>query len=1097
LYEKKTFISTVSIRNSISLQFKVFGVILVLLLTSQSALAGDQYWGGSGVWDTPTITGWSAVGSTTSPYTSTWTAGSVAYFIIPNSTLTGPSTNGITISGIVANENVTVTRGSGAKVFGCTGANSTTATLIPINVASGKVFDLGAQTIAQVNKNGISKSGLGELALDGNNYNGGFTLAAGQVTMKSNSALGSASSPLTITGGTLAANTSISPQSSSITIGGDFTIGATTTLLPIGTGTNISTNTINFGIKVVSIGSDTRTITIGGTGTYTFGGVISGNSGVGITIGTTIPEGTTPGVLIFGGANTYTGTTTINSGILRLNNTSALGTTDAGTVITTTTNTFGGALDLYGTNYTTAEPLTVAGNGYGGGAIMNTLATPATFSGAITLTGNTVVAAGQASITLNSSTALSGTGQLTLGGATGGNAVSALSMTGNLVKAGYGTWTISGANSYTGATIVNTATLKLGASGVIPDASPLSLNGGTLSTGATTGFSETVGTLALTDNSTIALGTGVHSLTFADSHSISWTSGKTITITGWTGTAATSGTAGKVFIGTDANALTNAQLSQIRFEGFQGAMLLSTGELVPLSNLVVTSIVNASVLGLNANSVVTVNSGGELTINQSTAVKSITIAAGAKLTVTGTNALSATNGITLQSSSSATATFVDNYTDPTITATVEQYLPQGRNWYVASPIETNIANAGNLTGAGAISVSYYSEQYGWQHDYTGSLAEGVGYIAVSSAGSNTNKISCNGKLNSGDVPVTLTKKGSTFAGYNLIANPYPSYINPMTAINANPNLDGTIWYRTRKTVAPYEYKFETVNTTSGVGTNAAGTGMVTGYIPPMQAFWVKTNLDEQLFTFTNAMRDHARNVTVGAGTVPTTPLKAKKEESISLARIVVSGNAGSDEAVLYFDQNASNGFDKYDSRKMFESVTATTPEIYTAASNEKLVINGLNAVQYDIEIPLGFIAKQTGDYSISKSEMTNFEVGTRIMLKDKLQPANEIELSDGVVYNFTSQPTTSTDRFSLLFRAPGVTTGIVNATKTNTQVFVSAANQITIITSEMVTYSIYNAVGMLIENGKTTGKLQTLNCKLNTGVYVVKVNNQSTRVVIK
>ncbi len=441
---------------------------------------------------------------------------------------------------------------------------------------------------------------------------------------------------------------------------------------------------------------------------------------------------------------------------------------------------------------------------------------------------------------------------------------------------------------------------------------------------------------------------------------------------------------------------------------------------------------------------------------------------------------------------------MDAYAEPTISARVEQYLPQGRNWYVGTPIETNIAAAGALTTAGATSVSYYSEELGWQHTYTGNLAEGVGYVAASASGTNTNKVNFVGKLNSGDVPVTLTRKAvDGFAGYNLIANPYPSYINPMAAINANVKIEGTIWYRTRKTVSPYEYKFETVNTISGVGTNAAGTGTVTGYIPPMQAFWVRALADEQPFKFTNAMRIHAGKVKVGADSVPTTPLKAKKLENQKLARIVVAGAAGSDEAVLYFDENASNSYDKYDSRKRFEQATASLPEIYSTVNDEKLTINGLNDVTYDLEIPLGFIAKQKGDYSISKSEMMNFETGTRLVLKDKFYPTLETELVAGSVYNFSSEITTGTDRFSVLFRAPGSITGVNEVEKSSAQVFVNAANQLVISAAEKCNFSIYNGLGQLVQGGAITPNAQTANLKLAAGLYVVKLNNKSTRVIVK
>ena len=111
---------------------------------------------------------------------------------------------------------------------------------------------------------------------------------------------------------------------------------------------------------------------------------------------------------------------------------------------------------------------------------------------------------------------------------------------------------------------------------MIPDASNVILSGGTLETGETTGFSETAGTLKLTENSTIDFGTGSHTLTFSASNTETWTADKTLTITDWV-----SGTTTLKF-GTGNTALTKDQLSRFRFDGYgPGAVITSTGEIIP------------------------------------------------------------------------------------------------------------------------------------------------------------------------------------------------------------------------------------------------------------------------------------------------------------------------------------------------------------------------------------------------------------------------------------------------------------------------------------------------------------------------------------
>lgn len=160
-----------------------------------------------------------------------------------------------------------------------------------------------------------------------------------------------------------------------------------------------------------------------------------------------------------------------------------------------------------------------------------------------------------------------------------------------LVKNGSGTLIIApagGQNSYSGATVVNAGTLELGVGNALPDGSVVRLNGGTFSTGASTGFSDTVGALELADSSRLVLGAGGHALTFSG---LTGTPTGILTITGWTGTPKASGTAGDILfsnLGGTPNSTFASFLTQVEFQGYapgDATFILSSGttyELVPV-----------------------------------------------------------------------------------------------------------------------------------------------------------------------------------------------------------------------------------------------------------------------------------------------------------------------------------------------------------------------------------------------------------------------------------------------------------------------------------------------------------------------------------
>jgi autotransporter-associated beta strand protein len=140
---------------------------------------------------------------------------------------------------------------------------------------------------------------------------------------------------------------------------------------------------------------------------------------------------------------------------------------------------------------------------------------------------------------------------------------------GGFTQAGSGSTVLMLGNTYIGPTTLDAGTLTLGAAGVLPDASEVSIGNATLAAGS---FSETAGRLVITGAATIELGAGTV-LAFADSSSVAWTGG-TLALGG----NFVSGSS--LRFGTNGSGLAPGQLALISADGFTGFALNANGYLV-------------------------------------------------------------------------------------------------------------------------------------------------------------------------------------------------------------------------------------------------------------------------------------------------------------------------------------------------------------------------------------------------------------------------------------------------------------------------------------------------------------------------------------
>ena len=226
-------------------------------------------------------------------------------------------------------------------------------------------------------------------------------------------------------------------------------------------------------------GSAAVTLTLGGSGTYIFPGVIGDFTaeGKGGTVAFPVVKSGT-GTQIFSGANTYAGGTTLSAGTLGINSTSAIGT---GTFIIN-----GGAIDNTGTVSSSITLSTNNAQTWGTAAVASGFAYGGTGNlnlgtGAVTITGDTRTISTE-TITANAANAgttltvggtislataataadmlaVAGPGNVTLNGviSNGGTSPATLGVTMN----GTGVLVLSNTDSYTGPTVVNAGTLSV------------------------------------------------------------------------------------------------------------------------------------------------------------------------------------------------------------------------------------------------------------------------------------------------------------------------------------------------------------------------------------------------------------------------------------------------------------------------------------------------------------------------------------------------------------------------------------------------------------------------------------------------------------
>jgi trimeric autotransporter adhesin len=628
---------------------------------------------------------------------------------------------------------------------------------------------------------------------------------------------------------------------------------------------------------------------------------------------------------------------------------------------------------------------------------------------------------------------------------------------------------------------------------------------------------ESFGTISVTEGLlTINVGAAVTNLSFANSAAVAWGTAGTVNITGYQ--------YGKIRFGTTSTALTGAQLAKITVDGAgtgQPLALDRNGYLIIASSSTTTwtggtntgwnNSLNWSNGVPDQNTAVTIGTGTfqpSLFINIS--IKSLTINSGASLRINSDFNLTVkeaiTNNGTLTINNNANLIQLDDVANTGAGSSIvnRDSNPLLRLDYTmwSSPVSGSqtLAQFSPLTSQAPNRFYTYnpvSNEYN-ATTFSAPFATGTGYLirmpneGTTNYNAGTETLVYPGQFTGTPNNGTITLSGLTSDKFYAVGNPYPSTLDAVEFIAANPS---TLYFW-RKTngvanvpgASATGTSYATWTTLGSAASDVTPNDIVpNGTIQVGQGFIVKTGVAATSIVFTNDMRN---------GTVSTQFFKTRAAAEKSRVWLNLTNKAGVfSQALVGYVDGATLGVDNsIDGKYINDSAIALTSNI----NGEEYTIQGRPAFDATDVVALNFKTDVAGDFSIALGNFDGvFAAGQDVYLVDN-KTGVETDLKAGN-YTFTAAVGVDNTRFSLKYQktlkvdAAAFNENSVSVYKNNGSLYVNTGSV------AIDSIEVYDVQGRLLATQRNV-KASTAtisNLRAINQVLIVKISGENSSVVSK